>query len=531
MNFGTEAVAWWCGELSSALVGHTLSEAGATKNYLTAKIGNEVLLFLFGGGLALTLLSPDEGKKHLASTYTTPFGTALGARLTGARLEKVTRLSGDRVLTLTMKKFIGGGKSEIYDLVLEITGRLPNAFLVNEEGKIIESAIRRDDDSYRSFNPGAFYTPPPPLPQELLSPEMSDRELLDALPQACDVSPKLAYILTDLLKTDSATARRALFNPRLPQRIGNFFTLAGCLLPGAEPVACPTLKTLSREALSLIQLRQNKILAHEALRLIERAKKRALGHKTEILRWLDERSKRDRYRRWGEALIQNLGRPLAGTEILLPLWTEMGQENILVPLIEGVSAGETAKKYFARYRRLCGDDSALQSQLNELEATLADLEVTKHNIEQTSRAAELKTLSAQVIEQHAPKTKQRKKGKILPPHLKFSWMGHTFYVGMNARGNRYVTFEVARPDDLWFHIHDKPGSHVILHPGATETLEEACRIGASLALFYSSDPHKNAVDCCYKRHVKPLRGGNIGEVIYERPMSFQPDPQEWKKHL
>ena len=35
-------------------------------------------------------------------------------------------------------------------------------------------------------------------------------------------------------------------------------------------------------------------------------------------------------------------------------------------------------------------------------------------------------------------------------------------VGTSAAGNASVTFEQARPDDLWLHARNIPGAHVIL---------------------------------------------------------------------
>lgn len=40
--------------------------------------------------------------------------------------------------------------------------------------------------------------------------------------------------------------------------------------------------------------------------------------------------------------------------------------------------------------------------------------------------------------------------------------GHTILVGQNARENDQLTFVTAKPMDLWFHVRDHPGAHVIL---------------------------------------------------------------------
>src|SRR5438067_760509 len=40
--------------------------------------------------------------------------------------------------------------------------------------------------------------------------------------------------------------------------------------------------------------------------------------------------------------------------------------------------------------------------------------------------------------------------------------GLTILVGRTASGNQSVTFDLARPRDLWLHARDYPGSHVVL---------------------------------------------------------------------
>ena len=40
--------------------------------------------------------------------------------------------------------------------------------------------------------------------------------------------------------------------------------------------------------------------------------------------------------------------------------------------------------------------------------------------------------------------------------------GYTVLVGKNNMQNDNLTFKIAAKDDIWFHVKDMPGSHVIL---------------------------------------------------------------------
>ncbi|GAB1486433.1 hypothetical protein MASR2M79_14830 [Aminivibrio sp.] len=43
-----------------------------------------------------------------------------------------------------------------------------------------------------------------------------------------------------------------------------------------------------------------------------------------------------------------------------------------------------------------------------------------------------------------------------PPFIRLENRMDILYIGLNARGNRHVTFKVASPMDLWFHAHEIP---------------------------------------------------------------------------
>jgi predicted ribosome quality control (RQC) complex YloA/Tae2 family protein len=54
--------------------------------------------------------------------------------------------------------------------------------------------------------------------------------------------------------------------------------------------------------------------------------------------------------------------------------------------------------------------------------------------------------------------------KVPTPNIIREKIGKEFElcVGTSAAANDYVTFQLAQPEDLWFHVRDLPGSHVLL---------------------------------------------------------------------
>ena len=105
--------------------------------------------------------------------------------------------------------------------------------------------------------------------------------------------------------------------------------------------------------------------------------------------------------------------------------------------------------------------------------------------------------------------------------------GHTLWVGRNAQANHRVTFKLARGRDLWFHLRDGPGSHVILTLERGEAPhDDLVLAGAALALHYSSLRGERAeVRVAYRRDLDPL-AGHQGKVLVRRERSVLIDPSD-----
>jgi predicted ribosome quality control (RQC) complex YloA/Tae2 family protein len=94
--------------------------------------------------------------------------------------------------------------------------------------------------------------------------------------------------------------------------------------------------------------------------------------------------------------------------------------------------------------------------------------------------------------------------------------GGQIMVGRSARENDYLTFEAARPEDVWLHARGIPGAHVILKPGRTPASDEGIEAAARVAAYYSAarGSGKVPVDVPSRRSVRWVRGGRPGQVHY-----------------
>jgi len=99
--------------------------------------------------------------------------------------------------------------------------------------------------------------------------------------------------------------------------------------------------------------------------------------------------------------------------------------------------------------------------------------------------------------------------------------GWEILVGKGAGDNDRLTLEVADPDDLWFHVADYSGSHVIIRipEGAGEPPREVVRKAAQLAAWHSKARGaggKTEVHVCRAGDVRKPRGFAPGKVQLTR---------------
>ncbi len=140
-----------------------------------------------------------------------------------------------------------------------------------------------------------------------------------------------------------------------------------------------------------------------------------------------------------------------------------------------------------------------------------------------------------VMEWLAPKRTAggRKQKSAPPPHIRLENGGDLIYIGLNARGNRHVTFKVAAPTDLWFHVHEIPGAHVILKTAGKDQVpaDSSLEIAASLAAWFSraKNSGKIQVDYTEKKNVRSIPGSAIAHVTYVHPRTILVSPDRWKE--
>ncbi len=131
-----------------------------------------------------------------------------------------------------------------------------------------------------------------------------------------------------------------------------------------------------------------------------------------------------------------------------------------------------------------------------------------------------------------PKTKGE--GESKPMHFT-SPDGYHILVGRNNRQNDRLTLRDSQPEDLWFHVHGSPGSHVILCTGEKNGVwsDQAIEMAAALAAWYSGlrETSKADVDYAKVKYIKKIPGAHPAKRTYTNYKRISVAPKDAQQSL
>jgi len=260
-----------------------------------------------------------------------------------------------------------------------------------------------------------------------------------------------------------------------------------------------------------------------------------------------------RYRLYGDLLLAYQHEVQQGLQTveLQNYFTEDGSLPLVkVPLDPRFDAISNANRYFNKYHKLRRALELVPAQIEQNRAELATLEQLLADLMLAENAAEIALAKAEVqtagyirgkpvVDKRAQKAaKKGKKGKLtkgkpvppgggVPLYVQ-SREGFTLLVGKNSRQNEDVTFHQATSNDIWLHARGVAGAHVIIKAAGREIPRSTIEQAASLAAYYSEARGSTSapVDYTLQRHVRHMKGGGPGMVIYERERTIYIEPDK-----
>jgi predicted ribosome quality control (RQC) complex YloA/Tae2 family protein len=503
----------------------------------------------------------------------TPFSLLIRKHLRNARIRAVRQPRLERVFELDCEQRDPSGRLYRVLLIVEAMGRRSNLVLVGEDGTILDAARRTPPsrNPRRPVLPHLRYEPPPAqdrlLPEEIsaeslatgaraqvtlarhlservagLSPlagrELAFRAVGDArAPLETPDWAALARITRDFL----AMIETHQWQPTLatdadgpidyaPYRLRHL-AAAGAEVADFDSISAAMDAYYARRAQAR-PVRRGDTLAAERKALLAPLERTAHGVKRRIAALAHQlesgQAQRDPLRRAGEAILANQAElPIGSAELLV--------DDERFEMDPRLSAVENAQAYFARYRKAREAEErvpALLEQASNEAALLAELHALVEVADQMDAIRALRREIAAATGGKAPTTRAKNVPEGTPYRRVTRRDGWDAMVGTSAGGNAAVTFELARPDDLWLHARGVPGAHVILRTKGASPPDDVIEWAAQLAASRSAARGASAVevDVAPRRYVKKIPNAPPGLVRYSnertirvRPIRDQPE--------
>ena len=485
------------------------------------------------------------------------FVMLLRKQLETGRIAAVRQEGRDRIIHLDIDVIAGGGRIVTRTLTLELIGKYSNIIL-HEDG-IITEALRRIGENtsrVRTVYKGLPYVLPPA--QEKCDLLTADTEDILARVRAEGEAKLFQALIGAVLGFGPVSAKEAAFLAGLTPNIpvaqlddADFAALADALTE---------LRTWMEKPAPSLRLDENgKVTAMAAFPLSALPKTTLLSYPTVSALMIDADRRlgsyvipdRERFRRLVRTELsrarekyEKLGAEIAAAEnaeeqkiaadnlmtyqynyvdhaddaiTVTNIYSETG-EALTIPLDRRLSIIQNMQAYYKKYDKLKRAQKLLAVQQDACRANIRHLESIEASLDSSTRLAEIAEIQEELIASgylHEKMPKKNKDRRAQP----FSFTapdGMTILVGKNNIQNDALTFRTAAPTDLWLHVRDIPGSHVILRTGGETPSEETLHLAAQIATHFSKARGSSTVPVDYTaiRFVKKPSGSVPGFVRF-----------------
>jgi len=526
--------------------------------------------------------SPSNPRIHLTKqkkenpAFAPPFCMVLRKHIQGGKISGIYQAGFDRVITLKIDTYNEMGDPVEKRLVIEIMGRHSNIMLLSSSGIIYDSIKHIDSSmsSLREILPAHPYTLPPQQDKTSPSDEAAVGDftnsnipddfrgsissyilanisgfsplLCKAICNKAGISPTApCHALTEDNKTAVFDELRKVCRDISSHSYKPAVIVSDMSSEADAPVDFHCIDTVYCESKvryfssvnlmldefytqkdTLERSRQKKASVKKCLsNAVARCEKKIRIHEDTI----HESENYDIYKIKGELITSNMYLLKGGEDSVeaVNYYSESG-ETIIIELDKNKSAAFNAQAYYKKYKK---KKSTYENALQSLEKCLEELDYLKsveEHLDSCIENADIAEIKEELSEQGyygLGTEKSKRSGKAQKfktseskPLSVITSDGYEILIGKNNKQNDELTLKTSNPNDLWFHVKDAPGSHVILRiteKGGIIT-NNAVTEAALAAARHSSLKSSSKVEVDYTRvkYVKKPGGAKPGRVIY-----------------
>lgn len=528
----------------------------------------EIVLGIYSNGVKYALNFVTSSKYYRASlttnskpnpTFAPNFCMTLRKYMLGTHITNIYTNGLERIIFIEFEGFNKSKDFSTKKLVVELMGKHSNIILVDSNNIIIDSLkhFSIDSGSYRNIYSGEKYELP--KSDKLDFTEISDEnefyrvlEVRSAKFQITSLASLISNTFTGISKNSIIAFEKVLnisdeFGIEASNQIYKYIIFAlnntnkmKCSQDGSNYYLAPCddknndlqinfflddYYTQKENSSNFVTYRNN------LLKLIL-TKLNKLNSKLDAINAkIQECKEAEKYKLYGELITSNLYRikDYNTDSIVLENYYDENRP-IEIKLDPSITPSANAKKFFKKYKKLKNaqeyvdlQKASLVSDIDYLESIVYEIDKAKTIIDIDEIYSELQE-SAVTLKNNrfsngkkiiGGKNKSKKDAEVGEP-LRFEVDGFTVLVGKNNRQNDYLTTKLANKEDIWLHVKDAHGSHVILRTENKTPSQDTINKCAKLAKEHSKSANSSNVPVDYTlvKYVKKPSRSKPGMVIY-----------------
>ena len=226
----------------------------------------------------------------------------------------------------------------------------------------------------------------------------------------------------------------------------------------------------------------------------------------------------ENYKNIGDILAANMHQIKYGMK-KVTVFDFYNNQEITINLDPLLSPNDNLNFYYNKYNKGKRTISALNLRFGDIQNEIKYFEEIKMFIEKENDFIGIEEIENELnLSDNGNKIKNKiklnktKKREL----LSFDYKGFQIFVGRNNKENEEISFSKGQPNDIWMHIKDIPGSHVLILRNNQELPEDVLIYAANLACEYSKAKKgdKVTVDYCERKFVKKIKNSKPGNVTY-----------------
>lgn len=530
------------------------SACGAHVDKIYQPSKDELVFLMRKKGFAERLLitvKPGSARMHFTeSRYENPqtppnFCMLIRKYLSAAKLVDITQPELERLAELIFTASNEMGDIVDLRLICEFIGNKTNIILVGADGRIIDSLRHSDPETAdRMILPGAVYEYPSKA--EKLNPlACSSAQLCEAIQADADTVKALLNNIdgfSPLVCREAAHKAEASSLEEALNSILNDLKNEGTPILLKKPDGSPFefsytditqygteyekqyYKSFSALLDAFFAARDNsdriRHAAGDIIKLVNNLRTRTEKKLALRLEELKASENREELRIYGELIKANLYNIKNGASFAeVQNYYDSELKTIRIPLNPALTPQKNAAKYFKDYKKTYTAQQTLTALTEKDREELEYFDSVSDSISRSTTLAEISEIREELCEAGYIKqtTAKRRKNNIQPVFKEYiSSEGYKILVGKNNRQNDLLTTSIASKNDLWFHVKNIPGSHVVVFNGGCEVSEQTVFEAARLAAENSKAASSSSVPVDYTpvKFVKKPNGAKPGMVIY-----------------